>query len=186
MDITAVTPELDLTPPDPTRLPGLHVSDLYNSFYRAQQSESEPPYEPNPLKMALGLAWEAHLERCLHRQGIPATRPPGYQLPDGLCFSPDLLITDDHVLRVGEMKLTWMSSGYPLTDPRFDRWLTQAKTYCYHLKTNLARIYALHVNGDYRKSRNPQFLVHDLCFSQQELDDNWERLLQHGRSQQLL
>jgi hypothetical protein len=153
----------------------------------------------------LGLAWENMLEDGIKerlRQGQGADRPGEFVTEEGIVFSPDLLLFNG-VTRLGEIKLTWVSSKeMPRTvgdhfpsHPTVDKWLCQMMAYAYHLDTPYARLYAFHVNGEYawmRKGGNkdtpggPQLFAYDIEFSKRELHDNWQMLLGHAKSSGLL
>lgn len=185
--VTPIEHGLDLLGGSGTsRSSGLHISDIYNSLY----SELEPTRyvagsAPNTTKMAMGLAWEAYLESLLIRQGVEARRPSECVTPEGIAFSPDLLIENGQP-RVGEIKLTWMSSGEDITSPKFAKWMTQAKIYCYYLGVARARFYPLYVNGNYRDRRNPELLPVDVAFSARELQEEHQMLMNHARAKGML
>jgi len=167
---------------------GVHISDVYNSLYQ----ELEPARYaqaggPPVIKMAMGLAWEAYVEACLRRAGIDAYRPEEGTTPEGLAFSPDLILIDERgIRRVGEIKLTYMSESETLGEPKFAKWLTQVQAYCHHMGTSSARFYVLFVNGNYRGQRDPVFRAYDMTFTAQELKDNWQLLLNHARHKKML
>src|SRR5262245_48994017 len=102
--------ELDFLVSDLERSPGIHASDIYGDLFEfldPKRYKFEGP--PNPLLLALGTAWEKHLEYLLERNGINAYRPGEVMSLDGIPFSPDLIIFNGHT-RVGEIKLTSMSA----------------------------------------------------------------------------
>lgn len=168
------------------RSPGLHISDLYNSLYQdLEPKRYANTGGPNTLKMAMGLAWEAHLEKCFLRAGLSIERPDECMTEEGIAFSPDLIIFNGHI-RQGEIKLSYMSEADSLDDPKFAKWLTQAKAYCHHLGTNLTTFYVLFVNGNYRDRRDPSFRAYEIEWTAQELKDNWQMLLNHGRHKGLI
>jgi hypothetical protein len=187
MTITPVAHDLDLMPAHQApRAEGLHISDIYNALYK----ELEPARfggegGPNTLKMAMGLAWETYLEGRLADAGIDAARPPEFKTSEGIAFNPDLLIFNGQD-RVGEIKLTYMSEAPTLSDPKFGKWLVQAKAYCYHLGIPRARFYVLFVNGDYKASRDPVFRAYDIAFTQQDLAENWQMLMNFARHRKML
>ena len=190
MHITPITPDLDLGASSLVRSSGLHVSTLYNDLY--QDLEPGRYVRGAPLDMRrieLGFSLEEMLEEGLKRR--LASRPGEFRTKEGIAFSPDLLIFNGGV-RLGEVKLTWMSSrevprepGTHIFPPKFDKWFTQMRVYCKHLETREARLYAFFVNGTY-KTMVPELLAWDITFSQQELDEAWTMLLNHGRHKGLL
>ncbi len=133
-----VTPILDhgivLGRPAPgyVRTEGLHASQIYNDLYAALDPKKyggESLFNQSTT-MELGLALEEGLERPL-KDRLGAQRPGEFTTPDGIIYTPDFLAFRD-VTRLGEIKLTWMSSkgvprvkanGFP---PKFDKWLCVA------------------------------------------------------------
>ena len=120
-------------------------------------------------------------------------RPGEFTTPEGIIYTPDMLIFEDRGLRLGEIKLTWQSSreapraeatSFPA---KMNKWLTQIKAYCYHLETRLARLYVFYVNGSYGQGgMNPELLSWDICFERRELEENWRMLLNHARHRGML
>src|ERR1035437_3504100 len=106
-----ITPDphpLDFSKSDLIRSQGLHASDIYGALY-ARLDPKRYDYEgpPNHLLMSLGSAWEAQLEYLLIENGIVAHRPGELCSPEGIWYSPDLIIQNGET-RVGEIKLTSM------------------------------------------------------------------------------
>ena len=189
MKIIPIPHDLDLAVSTLPRSPGLHMSEIYNDLYQdLEPKRYQRGTAPDPLRLEAGLALESILEEGLKRR--LAQRPGEFRTPEGIIFSPDLLISNDH-LRLGEIKLTWMSSrdvpheqanSFP---PKFDKWFTQVKSYCHALETPWARLYAFFVNGDY-KPPSPELLAWDIEFSKRELGENMSALLNHARHKRLL
>ena len=185
MIITPVAHGLDavIATSDGPRSTGLHVSDLYSSLYKSLDPKRyDHATPPNPYHLALGLAWEQYLEKKLLQAGVHATRPPECSVSIKgtlLYYSPDLFI-ENGVYRLGEIKLTSMSVSEDLSEPKFDKWLTQAKLYCHLLDVPRMRFYVLFTAGDYKGNRGPMFRVYDLEFSPQELEENWLMILHHA------
>lgn len=159
---------------------GLHMSDLYSALYKDLEPERYDTGSPMDLqRVELGLAFEEMLERAFKDRLFE--RPGEFQTDEGIIFSPDLLIFEDDIIRVGEIKLSWLSSKDTPRDvngsfgPKFDKWMVQIKAYCYHLETPYARLYFFAVNGDY-KPPSPQLLAWDLTFTPRELEENWRML----------
>ena len=186
MEIIPVEHGLDLLASDLVRSTGLHASQIYGDLF----SDLEPTRyikdgTPNTLKMAIGLAWEAWLERVFVRQGILAERPGELMSEEGIAYSPDLFVVNG-IPRIGEIKATWMSSQTDLTDPKFDKWIVQVKLYCYWAEMTGARFYVLFMNGNYRGNRDPEFKVWDIDFSPIELQENYQMIINHAVSKGLL
>lgn len=182
MKITLAAHGLDLLASDLVRSPGLHVSQIYNSLYHDLDPGRFSDSPPNPVMLALGTAWETHLEYLLERAGQTIVRPGSLFTPEGIAYSPDGVQENGH-LRLLEYKLTWMSSRADFSDPKYDKYKTQAMSYCHHLETPYARFYVLYVNGEggFRKP-DPQLLVYNIEFTARELRDNWDMMRNHARA----
>ena len=190
------------------RTSGLHLSDIYNDLYKslnpARYDKRDKDGQPLPfssLHAEIGTAFEEVLEPAIRARIVGAERPGEYVSQhttecasagtfvtpgDPVCHcGAGVIFTPDHFLfnglfRVGELKLTWMSCRYPLTDKRFAKWLTQIRAYCYHLQTRYARLYVLFINGDY-SSYSPLLKAWDIEFTDKELLEEWRMLLHHAR-----
>ena len=172
------------------RSPGLHASDIYGDLYQElEPTRYRRDTAPDPLRLEAGLAFESLLEEGLKRR-LCGERPGEFTTDEGVIFSPDLIIFN-HVTRVGEIKLTWMSSNEIPTvlsnglPPKFDKWLTQIKFYCRAVETCYGRLIGFFVNGDYRPP-SPRLLAWDLQFTKRELDENHTMLMNHARHRGLL
>lgn len=182
------------------RSKGLHMSDIYGALYKELEPKRFDRGEPMDLvRLEMGLAFENALEQALrdqftesilrgeHDRGEAAERPGEFRTPEGIIFSPDLLVTNG-ILRVGEIKLTWLSSREvprkkgDFFPPKFNKYFTQIMSYAHNLGTRFARLYIFHVNGAYDCAKRsgepkPEFLPFDLEFTQQELNENWDMML---------
>lgn len=197
MHITPIKPDYELgkNRPGYVRGKGLHASDIYNDLFADLEPKRFDKSTPmNPLKLELGMILEDTLEDAL-RERLLGERPGEFVSNEGIIYSPDSLIFTD-VTRLGETKLTWMSSrempreemrngGFP---PKFDKWLCQIKFYCRCLETPYARLLSCFVNGGYEhyRSGQPELLGWDICFTARELKENADMLLQHAKHKRLL
>lgn len=168
------------------RTPGLHISEIYGDLYQRLEPTRYKGGEPDPLHLEAGLAWEQMLEEGLKRR-LSANRPGELISPEGIYLSPDLIIANCAV-RVGEIKLTWMSCReMPLErtthmPEKFSKWFVQMMAYCHILETPYARLIGFFVNGDYpRGAPRPRLLAWDLQFTSRELTDNWRMLMNHAK-----
>lgn len=171
------------------RSEGLHASDIYGDLFKDLEPERygewDGSLDPDSLMTAIGLAWEVHLEKMLVLGGHLVARPPECRSPEGIYYSPDLLVVNGED-RIGEIKVTWQSSRTDLNDPKFDKYLVQNKFYCYHEQMNLARFYILYMRGDYRNRSWPVFKIWDVVYTDRELRENNTMLLNHARHKGLL
>lgn len=140
------------------------------------------------LRVEAGLALETVLEKGL-RDRWCAERPPEQVTSEGIFYSPDMIIFDGGNPRLGEIKLTWMSAkdtpSEPATcfSPRFNKYVCQMQAYCYHLELNEARLLTYFVNG---RKGSPELLCWDIEFTKRELDNNWQKLMNHARHKRFL
>lgn len=133
MIVTPVPHGLDLLKSELVRSPGLHASQIYGELFQALEPERFKGTidTVNPVLLALGTAWEAHLEKLLLLNGIHAERPEEFVSPEGIAFSPDLIIFNG-VTRLGEIKYTSMSArDMPIAichtlPPKLDKYLCVA------------------------------------------------------------
>ena len=171
---------------DPNRGEGLHASDIYGSLYEhLEPNRFKRDGAPPDLKMAIGLAWEQYLEKVLILNGVLAARPGELRSPEGILYSPDLLIVNGED-RIGEIKATFMSAAGGVAHPKRDKWFTQVKLYCWWTEIPRARFYALYLCGDYRKNRDPILEVSNVDFTYKELRDNHKLCMNHARSEKLI
>ena len=185
MKVTPKSLDFPLAMNDPNRGKGLHASDIYGDLFQDLEPKRYKRGGVMPdLKMAIGLAWEQYLEKTLLVNGELVGRPGELVSPEGVLYSPDLLVTNGHD-RIGEIKATWMSPGKGPLDPKFDKWLTQIKAYCFWTEIPRARLYALFIAGDYRDIRDPIFNIYDMEFTSRELKENHQLLMNHAKTKGL-
>lgn len=190
----------------PGRTPGLHMSDLYGDLYKHLEPERYGRGgAPDAVVLEAGLACESILEQGLRDRLCGGGRPGELLhteagLAQPILFSPDLVIFNSHT-RVGEIKLTWMSSREMPSEPsnnlppKFSKYACQMMCYGHCLETPYARLLAYFINGDYGWMRkggkrgngpSPQLKAWDLEFSARELAENWSMIVNHGRSMGVL
>lgn len=169
----------------------IHMSDIYGRYFDVIKPRkfNEKITEAKDLYMEAGLSFETVLEDAIKAR-LSGQRPGELVTEEGIYYSPDLILYN-HVTRLGEIKVTWMSNtevprepsnGWP---PKFDKYFVQMMAYCYHLETPYARLYAFFVNGDYRPPR-PELLAFDIEFTKRELDENWRKLLNVARTEGMI
>ncbi len=199
------------------RSPGLHMSDCYGSYFKEldpkRYAKKTAKGEDAPFDLTVmeeGMAFEGWLEPQL-RQRLLGDRPGefftqhedkckrfGEAVKDGsgLCwcgagiaYSPDWLFLEDDGMVLGEFKRSKYSLRDAPADKRFSKWICQMQSYCYHLPTQVARLYVLFVNGDYSykpPGGDEQIKAWEFSFTKQELRDNWKQLRDHARKKGLL
>lgn len=194
-----VTPRADLAElvlrprPSTGRERGVHLSGIIQAMLkRIDPKKYAGPRDPIRMGtyIAGGLAFEQILEDAI-RQALFGTlqieRPPSMEL-DGVHMNADGISVElrhwelhpepEPYVMVHEFKMTWMSSReFPHND-KFWKYFTQIKGYCKLFDTTLARLWVYWVNGDY-STHQPVLMAYDLVFTQREIDDNWNMLLNH-------
>lgn len=208
MKVTPVDPGIDLNfAAEPRTIGRIHASDVYNDMYLRLQPEKygqDIDVDTREAYMAGGLVLERFLERGWKerfqpKQANETVERPGELIDEqtGIVYSPDLIIFNG-VTRVGEMKLTWMSTtelpreeanGFP---KKFNKYITQMAQACHSLETSHARLIAFFVNSSYSwtikgtkkpnpKAFKPEILAWDITFTKRELQDEWDRFIRHAR-----
>ena len=182
----------------PPRSKGIHVSELIQSIaintgklktknnkldHGARFNLDKVIDEENfPLPMAIGCSVEDYLSRQYPKMLYHI----GEMELDDIYMSPDgVTIPDDGSFDfslgsgiVEEIKTTWKSARKPIEAQW--TWLAQVKSYCKALPTLCARLHVVYINGDYDYNRPgppPQYIIYSLQFTQEELDDNWQMIL---------
>lgn len=179
------------------RTPGLHVSDIYGDLYRRLEPKRYTDGPMDMLRIEAGLSFETKVEQHLAdglEQGMHdrlfGQRPGEVMSPEGILMSPDLMLFNGST-RVGELKLTWMSTRDMPTEtvngmpPKLDRWLCQLKSYCHILEVPDAMLIGYFVNGSGRPPA-PKLLGWEIQFTARELRDNWSMLIRHAESMGVL
>lgn len=191
------------------RSAGLHMSDLYNSYFQEREPKRYDKSKPmDMVRVQAGLIFENILEEGLRASFgdmLGGERPGEFTVTvDGtpLSYTPDLIIFPEKRTVLGEIKLTWMSAkecpispeqakrtGLPsnwdgrglISFPhRFEKFFVQMRAYCYHLNTSYARLLVYFVNGNYRPPA-PCLLSWDFEFTNVELVENWKMLYHHAK-----
>lgn len=201
MIITPYEQELDLLGMvSPPRSAGLHMSDIYNDYY---QRADPKRYRGGPLdmvRMAAGTVLESVFEQAL-AIGMNGERPGEFQTAEGIYYSPDIIAFEGKIIVLGEIKATWMSCKDVPVSPeqakktgvectwdgksiasfpkQFDKYFSQMKLYCYHLRTPYARLLIYFVNGNWRPPA-PVFLAWNFVFTAQELNEEWYLMRNHA------
>lgn len=57
-------------------------------------------------------------------------------------------------------------------------WMAQLKGYCRAAETCYAKLHVLFVCGDYKFPISPQLKVYEIEFSEQELEENWQLMIE--------
>lgn len=184
MIVTPITLEIDWLKSDLVRSPGVHASDIYGDlFKKLEPKRYDYPDDGNPMLMVLGTAWERHFEYLLKLNGIEVERPDEFMSPEGIAYSPDLIIFNG-ITRLGEIKYTSMSADDLPTEvtnvlpPKLDKYLCQMKLYAFWLGLNDGWLAGLFNHRPW----DPQFRMFDLHWEDDELRDNHAMCMNHWRA----
>ncbi len=153
----------------------LHVSEIYSDL----ENELFPPRNTNNRYFAeVGFLFEDALSNAFAER--LADRIGEVELDNIVC-SPDGVDWNSWILE--EYKCTWKSSKLHPRDHW--RWMVQIKSYCKVLHMNQAKMRILYLNGNYRGS-GPQYKEFMFTFTQDEIDINWQMLLNHAKRKGML
>lgn len=179
--------------PTSDREPGVHLSHIIHDLYaRIEHSHNVPVGDElteKNVKMASGIAFEYIMSWAI-TNAYPSGEiivPPPFQI-DGVWMTPDRLRTSDY--RVVEMKATWFSAKKAATPEEFASffywWMWQAMSYCRGLGTNLAEFWVMFVNGYYKPPKPIPPRVFMIEFTDDELENNWAMIVNHGKEMGIL
>ena len=184
---------IDLLASDLVRSPGLHASEIFGDLFESLDPDRYK-YDgpPNPMSLAMGTAWENHLEYLLVKNGVDAIRPGEFLSPPlgkrqiQVAYSPDLILQNG-VLRCGEIKWTSKSvKGLPDAPsghlpPKYDKNLAQLALYTYWLRQEFNVLVQGWLSlALMHESWNPQLRCYNIDFSARELQENFEMCYNHA------
>lgn len=164
------------------RSKGLHLSTILESMELDLGVKRDNKWDKNALFTA-GFLWERLLKFVILKQRYDsgALIPVGEHFEDGIYLTPDGMDIEDWVHE--EWKATYKSLRH---DPHeYYRYWWQIKAGCYVLGTNKARLRVWFINGDYRGS-GPQWGSWDAEFTDRELRENWQAILNHAKKKEML
>lgn len=191
-----VTPHdygIDLLASDLVRSPGLHASTIFGDLFE-ELDPKRYKYDgpPNPVSLAMGTAWEKHLEYLLVKNGVDAIRPDEFLSPPlgqrkiQVAYSPDLILQNG-VVRCGEIKWTSKSvKGLPdqtafHLDPKYDKYQCQLMLYIYWLRIEFdCEVQGWLALALMNEPWNPQLRCYNIDYTDRELHENKEMCLNHA------
>ncbi len=128
------------------------------------------------LNFEKGYLWEAALSQAFAEK---AAYRPGEITLDGVIVSPDgVSYGDGGWLVVEEYKCTACSSAHPITDNW--KWMMQVKGYCKAVRA-FKCIFRILYHVDILRHPETAYGVFLLTFTQGELDENWEAVVNHAK-----
>ncbi len=165
---------------DPIRTKGAHLTTVIQDLMETAQivkTASGAFWGQSDLEIAgeVGFMWEEVLSQAL-KDRLPCRI--GEVFLDGITMSPDGVELDGDEAILSEYKVVWASSKRSPVD-NF-KWMCQVKGYCKALGMTKVRMYILYLNGDWKPPK-PQYKCFLITFSQIEIDEGWEMLLNHAR-----
>jgi len=168
---------------DEERQPGLHLGDVIRSIQESLGiGYKGDGFNDMQLTAEIGLLWEGVLSKIMRDKY--AVRP-GQIIEDGIWMSPDGLGEDplgEVPIVLEEYKATWKSTKWPLTD-NFP-YMTQVKSYCRAVGTNVAVMRVFYLMGDYKGS-GPIYRVVRITFTDLELEQNWDMIVTHAKKMEV-
>lgn len=158
------------------RLPGIHLSGLIKEYVLDQGIIYDPQdFEVEfPLRMAMGMAWEAWLVGVRDYKNMDWQPKPWFI--DEVSGTPDG-VSD---VLVNEFKLTYKSSRHKKTESDFiereQPWLLQLGTNCHMYGKTKGELIVLWVCDDYTWPMKPSLWCYTAEWSKEELEAMWEKL----------
>lgn len=134
-------------------------------------------------KFELGFAFEECLENAwrdrLQRLSAFDIFRPGEQHLDGISGSPDGVSFRDGKVFLEEYKVTWYSMATKKFLVDMPTWRWQNMAYCKMMGMRDCIFRVFWVNGDYRPP-SPAYQAYQVSYSQDEIDQNWEMIVNHA------
>ena len=175
-----------------SRSPGLHLSDIIHDMDKTLMLTNSYGWDKDEvrdhrnLNFEKGYLWEVALSRAF---GEKAAHRPGEIELDGVLMSPDGTkyiesgeFTEKECpieeLLLEEYKCTALSSEKSPADNW--KWMMQVKGYCKALGATKC-IFRILYHVDIMRHPGSAYGVFLLTFTQGELDENWEAVLNHKR-----
>lgn len=182
----------------------VHQSDIIKRLMQREQPKrfGKPgtPFAHGNPRVEIGILFESILEEALRRK-FATVRPAEIVSPEGVFMSPDGV---NPALMCGEeYKATFMSSREGITDRydrplrKFEHWFFQVMGYAKWLEVLDWLFRVLFVNGNYNKSgkledgsvdpdAGPVFKTFKVRFTQDEVDENWQLLINVAKEEGML
>jgi len=170
---------------------GVHLSDIIK-FMRVRGMGEKLDGKGNQDLMTMGFIFEKTIETAMRdyfAMQRPIVIPQNETLLDGIYMTPDATNVEDGYQE--EYKFTKKTLKKALEKEDFERhfwfWLVQVASACHAMGTDLARIIACFVMGDWSwkpPNGDTAFRCFDLRFEPWELTNNWD-LVKQARDEML-
>ena len=204
MIVTELPTNFTLPPPRQERGKGVHLSGIIRCI-ATEEGILKPEWAEelslldvrsitDPvaiLRISIGLAWEEWYIPTILGPVMGVMDHPGEMEVDGVYMTHDgeslsSVVADRSdvnitplVLMVHEVKATYKRTN-TVKDLRDQwMWIAQVKGYCKGLGTRFAVVHVLFLCGDYSYPIKPQLRVWQLEFTQEEIDTNWDLLMEY-------
>jgi len=155
------------------------VDDLFLLLWEQERRGKQEEFDDvSRGRMELGFLFEDMLSIALADRLAP--RYPSQEF-DGIWISPDgVRIAEEYI---EEYKVTWASSKTRPPDQNW-RWMAQTKAYAHVYGFKKVKFTVLWVCGDYSRPIRPHWPPRRyMCtFSELELQQNWQMILNHARN----
>ncbi len=163
---------------------GLHVGRIihdiiYESgmFNFRQKNNNDNDDTSKYMQFTKGFLWEEVLSLAFGNRHV--RRPPAICV-DNIWCSPDGVSTGaDGVMQLEEYKCTVKSCDKDFAENV--AWVMQVKAYCYAMNLRRVVFRVLHLVGNRKNNWIPTYAVYHLEFTPQELNENWQMLLNHAQ-----
>lgn len=155
----------------------LHLTEIINDISK-ELFDKKPSklFLKNTLWAQMGFIWESLLGAAW---GMLLGRRPEEVELDGVVGSPDGIRGDT----LEEYKCTWRSVK---THPEeVWKWMVQIKAYMKMTGLRHCNMKVLYINGDYKfkgDTAGPQYREFYFIPTDQEIEENWQMLINHARS----
>lgn len=171
------------------RSPGIHLSDVIHDMDVTLLKTGERDIDEDTMfQFEKGYLWEVALSKAFGEKA--AVRIGEVEL-DGILMSPDgvkyegrattvdgMRVDMHDIGAIEEYKCTALSSSKSPADNW--RWMMQVKGYCKALGTTKC-IFRILYHVDIMRNPGGAYGVFLLTFTQGELDENWEAVLNHAK-----
>lgn len=162
-----------------SRSKGLHLSGVIHDMDKVLSLTTRPDWDTDEkreetlMQFEKGWLWEEALSRAFGAKGAHRI---GEVSLDEIAMSPDGVVygEDGKAIHIEEYKCTAYSSAKSPAD--MWRWMMQVKGYCKAVGVTKCVFRALHL------SFVPVYKVWEIVFTQRELDENWEAVLNHVKT----
>lgn len=179
--VPIVLPEWPRLREKPEREPGIHVSGVIQYIMEKLEKRKDSGWDMDTTQR-LGLLFEETLAMVYGEGHVPSLGAINVEVSPGLFvwFTPDGY--DPRQRIVHEYKFWWRSAR--TYQPSFDfKVMAQVKSYCKVLGVNEAWLTVMFIMGEY-KGKGPLPIRFELEFTDEELQDNWEMLVNHALQMQ--